>query len=47
MFDPCICDICGCESDWLEKCQYCGDWYCEYCGIEDKECCDNCKEKLN
>lgn len=28
------CDKCGYAMEWLDECEYCGDNYCEYCGIQ-------------
>lgn len=38
------CDKCGCAMEWLDECEYCGDAYCEYCGIQGESCCHDCEE---
>jgi len=41
--DLMTCGYCGYEMEWLPICKSCGLTYCEYCGVERDELCDNCK----
>ena len=44
MEDLMYCDKCGCSMEWLDKCEHCGNVYCEHCGVQGISCCNDCKD---
>lgn len=44
MEDLMYCDNCGYSMEWLDKCEWCGKTYCEYCGVQGLQCCHECEE---
>ena len=38
------CGYCNYEMEEMDKCECCGRYYCEYCGVQGDHICRNCEE---